>query len=539
MDLPAELQSTPRSRPAARSHNSSSSSQSTPPTYGYHNTFHTHAPVLLDDPPTYACAISPKTLQHLNAKARAEADAVRRCKTPPPYDCTVQLAGLLGVKQELSSPFEVSASREWNEWYLELRGTQLSIYRIKTPHFLSKSRTPGPGRLIKTHSLQHAEVGIAADFKKTSLTPKSPFAHLVPASARPKLFETDPHLFEPIREHVIRLRLETEQILLCASTQEEMLHWVEQLCAGIDISPALEDRSEPRYRSLPRRTRRQRVLDGTRIGANLENLSSLEAGRRIIADQERIIRQLYPHLAGEGVQEAQEQTTTAQTGDPELEDFDPEDVRFPTRRPGSSSASRTTSRDGDSSAAERPSSSSVNSDPKSAPPHRHTPPQALRYRRRCAPVLLACSPRVSDVIYSHGQRLRINAKEHALIAYAANPPRYDAHNFPKMQQPPQASAPTETESPPSTTPSKSTPVAITIERPGSPLRGISDDSITSFGYDLASTSSEAASSGPPSPTAATQAKADVGRQLTVIGKRRNSAEARENALSAYGVGFLV
>lgn len=415
----------------------------------------------------------------------------------------------------------------------------MSIYRLKSPHLLSKSRALGPGRLVKHFSLQHAEVGVAADFRKTSLIPKSPFAHLVPASARQRLFETDPHLFEPLREHVIRLRLETEQFLLCVSTQEEMLDWVEKLCAAIDISLPLEDRSEPRYRSLPRRSRRQRLLDGGRVGEILEDLSNLDIGQRIIAEQERIIQQLYPHLAdsnsSEQVQESNNQPNAATRGmDPETDDLDPEDARFP-------SARRTASHSDESE--DRPSSSATmesSADPKNSPPHRHSSSQALRYRRRCAPVLLSSSPRVSDVVYSGGQRMRINVREHILVTYTSHPPRYDAHNFPKHRKPLQRIA--ESAAP------KAVPASLGIARPTSPIRGFSDDSFMSFGSDFTTMSSDSddirstPSSEPPSPTAATHVKADAAHQLVRLGKTKVTEDrSREDGLSAVslGVGLLI
>lgn len=510
------------------------------PTYGYHNTFHTHAQLPIDaPPPTYACANSEQTLARLNEKAQAE----QSTNILPSYSCTVEIENVLGIKQELSSPFQVSSTREWNDAYVLLRGTQLSLYRIKGPHFLSKSKTVGPGRLLKTFSLQHAEVGLASDFKKSALTPKSPFAHLVPASARQKLYETDPHLFEPVREHVIRLRLETEQFLLCAHSQEEMLDWVENLCAAIDISQPLEDRSEPRYRSLPRRSRRQRLLDSARVNENLENLSSLENGRRIIAEQERIFRQLYPHLAGasgHGSESNEHGATGNSAVDPETDDLDPEDVRYPTAR-------RTISRSSQSE--ERPSSSATTDssfDPKARPPHRHTASQALRYRRRCAPVLLASSPRVSDVVYSEGKRKRINVKERILVDYTPNPPRYDVHNFPKDKE-----GIAHTVEP---TVPKARPAPLARERPASPMRGISEDSFMSFGSDLIARHSllagshyaddsddirSAPSSEPPSPTAATHAEADAAGKFITLAKARTSEDRTREEGLPLGVSLLI
>ncbi|KAF2643103.1 hypothetical protein P280DRAFT_244121 [Massarina eburnea CBS 473.64] len=534
MDPPTEPQ--PSLRPRRTERNPGSRSDSTPPTYGYHNTFHTHATAVLSSAPSYAHATNPATLKWLNSKAAEEGATARQATEPPPYTCTVEAGCVMGMKAELSSVFLVARDRQWNDVYAVLRGTQLSIHRVKMTGIFSKNRTPQPGRLIRTFTLQHAEVGVASDFRKKELTPKSPFAHLIPVASRAKLFETDPHLFEPVREHVLRLRLETEQFLLCATTQEEMLSWSEKLCAGIDISAPLEDRSEPRYRSLPRRSRRQRVLDGARLGETLENLSSLDVGRRIIAEQEEIIRQLYPHLANGGQQPSQESEQPAQGGDPDWEEFDAEDVRFPTR---SNVGSRTVSRDGEEN---RPLSSETRfADPKDAPVLRPSEAQVTRYRRRCAPVLLACSPRVSDVVFHANRRFRINTRECTLIDYASHPPRYDTHQFPKVKRVP---------NPIKVAPeAASTPVTVNVGRPASPFRGVSDDSISTFGYDLISTFSDqdtdqirsAAPSEPPSPTALTQAKTDTARHLSAMGKRRTSEEHRDNGVTSMTVGmpFLV
>lgn len=520
-------------------------SQQPPPTYGYHNTFHTHAQLPQGPPPSYARAMDPKTVKYLEEKARTEKDLASTTALPPAYTCTVQLSGALGMKQELSSPFSVAGNRDWYEAFVVLQGTQLHIHRAKNPGLLSKNRAPTAGKLLRSYTLQHAEVGIALDFKKTGLIPKSPFAHLVPASARAKLFESDPQLFEPVREHVLRLRLETEQFLLCAPSAESMLVWLESLCAAVDISSPIEDRSEPRYRSLPRRNRRQRLLDSAQLGlgdSNIENLSSLEAGRRIIAQQEQIIRQLYPHLAASREPGTTHPTPSPAAAELEIDDFDPEDVRFPTSR--SAARLSASQQEEGSEGSDRPESSS-SEDRKTADRLRPTHAQTLRYRRRCAPVLLASSPRVSDVVFCEGKRMRISVKERSLIEYTAHPPRYDAHNFPKTPRRPAKLAPSR----PSPTTAKVVPVVVAAPpaRPGSPIRGVSDDSITSISFeeDLAASASQSAdditSSGPPSPTGISQVKTDASRQLAEIGKRRASEDARETGLSAValGVGLII
>lgn len=526
------------SRSRTRSANPSNTPAS-PPTYGYHNTFHTHAQLPVGAPPAYARACDAKVLQSLEERARLEAAVARSTPLPPSYSCSIEIGGVVGIKQELSSPFHVSSHREWHDAFVILRGTQLSIHRIKNPSLFSKDRQPTPGRLLRTYSLQHSEAGMASDLKKTALIPRSPFAHLVPAAARPKLYETEPHLFEPVREHAIRLRVELEQFLLCPTSEEGMLSWIEALTAAIDISSPLEDRCEPRYRSLPRRSRRQRILDRAQFGENIENLSRLEAGRRIIAQQEQIIRQLYPHLAG-----TREPGTASASpaADLELDDFDPEDVRFPTRSARDSLA-RMPSHDEENDDEERLSTES--SDPKSASRTWPTPAQSLRYRRRCAPILLASSPRVSDVVFCKGKRVRINVKDHSLSEYVSQPPRYDVHNFPKSKRPAKI---TTSRGTPTVAAEKTAPEIVAPLRPGSPVRGVSDDSITSisFGEDLAPARSEPnadeiGSSGPPSPTAMSHTKTDAARQLITMGKPRTSEDSREIGLSAValGVGILI
>ncbi|OCK85424.1 hypothetical protein K432DRAFT_286785 [Lepidopterella palustris CBS 459.81] len=553
-----------------------------PHTYGYHNTFHTHeSPPSETPPPSYNCAVSPRTMDRLNSIAEAELEA--QSELPPSYTCSVEIGGILGLKNELSSPFLQAGDRHWHDVYVVLRGTQLNIHRIKTSSILSRSRVSGPGRLLRSYTLQHAEIGLASDFKKSNLIPKSPFAYLVPIAARQRVFETDPHLFEPVREFVLRLRVETEQILLCCQTQEELMDWVEKICAAIDISSPIDDRSEPRCRSLPRRSRRQRQLDGTRIAGNIENLEALAAGRRLLAEQERIIRMLYPHLAdlNNGTESANsEQPTDAQNtteqavsnSDPEAEDLDPADVRFPSsaRRPNSSALTRTVS--ANSRLTRTTTTSSVTAtDPKAAPRHTQTPAQSMRYRRRCAPILLAASPRASDVVFSEGKRMRISVKDYTLVDYTVHPPRYDAHGF--ARQPCLPFTPEESPSQQQQQQQHQHQQPQPQPRSASPQRGSTDGSLAfsfssfdadtlAFGYDLASTSSSEhadrlrlggeaeeitslhasdTTSEPPSPTTATapskMAKVDTTRRQVSLRKMRTSEDgARDRGLSALAMG---
>ena len=410
-------------------------------TYGYHNTFHTHArPSITESPPpSYEVATSASTLTtSTDTELPNPQDDVL-----PEYSCSIEYCGTLALRCELTTPFLESCDNKWHEVFVALRGTQLNFHKLKSSAF-SKGKPQAIGRLIRSYTLQHAEVGVATDWRKGELVPKSPFAKIVPVAARQKLWETDPALFEPVREWVIRLRLETEQLLLCAPNQDLMLSWVECLCAAMDIAQPLEDRSEPRYRSLPRRNRRQREIEGI---IDLDNLPGDEISRRFIEQQERLIRRLYPHLAREG-SSAEEQadpgsrypTSThehdshhgASQEDPEADDLDPADVtegsHLPLSEPTASSsnsespAPQTSESEGASNTAEPEPF-----DPKTAPARE--PPSysaQLRYRKRCAPVLLNSSPRASDVVFCRDRRMRIDTTRSRLIPFEMSPPRYDS-----------------------------------------------------------------------------------------------------------------
>ncbi|KAK8183008.1 hypothetical protein BKA81DRAFT_308954 [Phyllosticta paracitricarpa] len=383
--------------------------------YGYHNTFHTHS--LPQDPnqtpPTYASSLdhpeSRRSLDHL-----------------PPYSCAIEFQGPLAFKKEVTNIFELPCSKHanWVEVYVVLRGTMLSIYRLKHQFFAKRSHKPLPGRLLKTYSLQHAEIGLALDFKKTDLVPRSPLAKLIPPAARQSLFETDPHLFWPIREHVIRLRLETEQFLLCSRDQADMLDWVEQICTAVDVSQPLDVRSEPRYRSIPRRGRRQRQLDGSN-GTRPRSENIDVSARRLLAEQERIIRTMYPNLALGAVEEERPAIPVAREAD--SDEMDPSDLLLPSAAAPQVNLARSETEITASS--EQPTFTDGVTDVTSLATPDPSPSSLLRYRKRCAPVLMSNSPRASDVVFHGGRRLRINAKRQTVSYYSELPPHYSAHHF--------------------------------------------------------------------------------------------------------------
>ena len=93
------------------------------------------------------------------------------------------------------------------------------------------------------------------------------------------------------RNFVIRLRAQTEQFLLSCRTLESFLEWIEALSAAVDLAPPLEERSLPRYHTLPRRRRR-------RVAAprHAPTPATEAIGPGSVQEQLEIIRQNFPHL---------------------------------------------------------------------------------------------------------------------------------------------------------------------------------------------------------------------------------------------------
>lgn len=79
---------------------------------------------------------------------------------------------------EITDVVRPAEDRQWRHTYVELRGTSLKFYDIKKEWGWDRARewaiSPSPDNplwarkagLIRAYNLQHAEVGIAADYKK-------------------------------------------------------------------------------------------------------------------------------------------------------------------------------------------------------------------------------------------------------------------------------------------------------------------------------------------------------------------------------------
>lgn len=96
----------------------------------------------------------------------------------PQYSCDVHMETVFQMKMEIEDAVKRAEFRNWRTMFVELHGTALHIYSSKKDFGWGKSRMHGPdvrpdnpswlrrGSLERSYSLQHADVGIAADYHK-------------------------------------------------------------------------------------------------------------------------------------------------------------------------------------------------------------------------------------------------------------------------------------------------------------------------------------------------------------------------------------
>ncbi|KAK6355240.1 hypothetical protein TWF696_004354 [Orbilia brochopaga] len=233
-----------------------------PPSPGYLSSFPNSSLSQLDDslpPPSYIQLDGSRISSRVKVTPRPEEGR----ESLPSYKCSLRKEALFDRKIEMESPFERSGDRKWNRVYCILNNTVLTVHKIKKHPTIARpdplEEDPDdatgfmPGQLIKSFTLQHAEVGAASDYKK--------------------------------RSYVIRIRAETQQFLLACKTVEVFFSWLEGLSSGINMSLPLEERDLPKYQTIPRRRRRRRNHDGP-------STSSANA----VQQQQEIIRRHFPQL---------------------------------------------------------------------------------------------------------------------------------------------------------------------------------------------------------------------------------------------------
>jgi hypothetical protein len=128
----------------------------------------------LDDPPPYDAAINGLGFIPTRLKIQPREDEGR--ERLPAYSCSILIRAVLDKKMELETAVHTAFDRKWHKVFVELQGTALRIYKTKSAGIFADGGGPNtsadlppylkPGELLKIYSLQHADVGIAADYQK-------------------------------------------------------------------------------------------------------------------------------------------------------------------------------------------------------------------------------------------------------------------------------------------------------------------------------------------------------------------------------------
>ncbi|KAF9134959.1 hypothetical protein BGW39_005256 [Mortierella sp. 14UC] len=132
-------------------------------------------------------------------------------ETLPRYTCSVFREGCVNRKTELVGNWR-PYRRPWKRTFAHLRGTALRLYAVDMEDV--------PRLHVRNISLQLAKCEIATDYKQ--------------------------------RPNVIRIRACDRTVLLECKDRVDALTWLEHLQAAVNIATSLEDRSMPKFYTLPR-----------------------------------------------------------------------------------------------------------------------------------------------------------------------------------------------------------------------------------------------------------------------------------------------
>ena len=391
----------------------------------------------------------------------------------PHYSCSVSMETPAEVHFEQGTPFDPFKKQQWTQVYVVLSGTLFRLHSIKKPSTnlitMSSDRSQA-GRLLKTYSMQHAEVGIAADEPKQQLIPKSPYIAMLPEAKIEKLKVTEPHLFDVVRRYFVRIRVEGEQLLFRLGSSEDRSRWIDRLCAAVDIAPPIEDRTEPKYHTLPRRRRRRPPPE------TASNETPTAAGPSATTGLSMNLQTGFPMLSPVVEGEPLQRVTTTTAADPDPGDID-ESLAFAGAElsepaPVLERVGRT-SLDIRRIFSRRTATNNSNADELTSPasptrptgqgeptlqavlpvakintkvPARIYPDdfvkwqpqffidsaQQIRYRRHCMPSLLYNSKRANDIVVHQGKRWKIDWDSSRLLPWPEAPPTYQP---PKVMTP--------------------------------------------------------------------------------------------------------
>ncbi|KAG0646911.1 PH domain-containing [Hyphodiscus hymeniophilus] len=304
----------------------------------------------------------------------------------PSYSSEISLETVFSKKVELEGAIHRATDRNC------YKSSSLAIWASES----KRSEVPVPakkGPFLKSYNLQHADVGIAADYFK--------------------------------KRYVIRVRAETDQFLLSCCKIETFVQWLQSLFAAIDIAPPLDTRPLPRDLSIPQ-IRRRRTSCSTPV-------RNLEQNAALVREQYELMRRLYPGLVEDPLPEVADPPSptipTIEVQPPTTSRLNTAPASFATVTPNFSEAARTntvrtrstTALSSSSTISERhPSVSSETG--KWRPEHQWSAMYDMLYAKRCMAILTSGSPRKSDIVIMEGKQWNVDWTTGALTR--CEPPDY-------------------------------------------------------------------------------------------------------------------
>ncbi|CZS93178.1 hypothetical protein WAI453_000873 [Rhynchosporium graminicola] len=214
-----------------------------------------------DDPPAYDTLPDLSTIRRkFNIQPREDEGR----EVLPPYSSAISIQSVFLMKMELEGAVHQATDRNWYRVVVTLQGTALNLHKFKGSALFGAKDDGGKpndslaskrGPFLRSYNLQHADVGIAADYLK--------------------------------KRFVIRVRAEADQFLLSCNKIETFVLWLQTLFAAIDLAPPLDDREIPRDLSIPRRIRRR----------NRAGFGTVQLNANLVREQEEIISSQFPQLS--------------------------------------------------------------------------------------------------------------------------------------------------------------------------------------------------------------------------------------------------
>lgn len=126
-------------------------------------------------PPSYDADVDPLLQSsHHRWKYNIQPREDEGRETLPEYSSEISVENVFLRKMELEGAIHRVADRNWYRVFVNLQGTALTIHKSKPPgHFWStdfgRDDAANPdkkGEFLKSYNLQHADVGVAADYYK-------------------------------------------------------------------------------------------------------------------------------------------------------------------------------------------------------------------------------------------------------------------------------------------------------------------------------------------------------------------------------------